>query len=261
MRIDKNPSAIAVFLKRTVRDLARSLGYQIVSSDALEDRAFALHLEQLFHKLDVQCVLDVGANSGQYRRFLRDLVGYQGLIISFEPQQVNVARLREQAKTDPKWIIQDYALGSEDARRSFNVMKLDLLSSFREPDSSAVPMLHDFNVVDYREDVEVRRLDSVIDGLRSRHALRNPYLKLDTQGFDLEVIRGAPATLPTVRALQTELSMQPIYKDAPPFRVMLDALTERNFAITGMFPVVRDQTMRVVEFDCVLVNVDDARVS
>jgi FkbM family methyltransferase len=258
LRIQQNPNAIAVSLKRTVSHLARRLGYQIVSSDALEDRAFALHLEQLFRQLDVQCVLDVGANSGQYRKFLRDVVGYQGLIISFEPQPLNVARLREQAKTDPQWIIQDYALGSEDARRSFNVMKLDLLSSFREPDSSAVPMLRDFNVVDYRQDVEIRRLDSVIDGLRSRHTLRNLYLKLDTQGFDLEVIRGAPATLPAVRALQTELSMQPIYKNAPPFRVMLEALTEHNFAVTGMFPVVRDQKLRVVEFDCVLINSDEA---
>lgn len=240
-------------VKRAITRVVRRLGYEIVPRGDLEQRALCLHLTDLFHKLDIQCVLDVGANRGQYYRFLRERVGYRGLVVSFEPISCNLVDLREQAKGDPRWIIRGSALGSRETRMEINVMKADLLSSFLTPHPSMVEMFRDHNVVDRRESVEVRRLDSVIEELDALD-LRNLYLKVDTQGYDLEVIRGAPLTLPRVRALQTEISMRPLYAGAPSFRETLDTLLACSFAVSGMFPVVRDPAMRVVEFDCVMVN-------
>ena len=78
-------------LKRNIRRVARRAGYEVVPSSDLEDHAFVRHLSKLFDKLDIHCVLDVGANRGQYYRFLRDRVGYGGLVISFEPVAQMVA--------------------------------------------------------------------------------------------------------------------------------------------------------------------------
>jgi FkbM family methyltransferase len=245
---------IARPLRRALRSIARRLGYEVVPRPTLEDHAFALHLEMLFARLDIRCVLDVGANRGQYARFLRSRVGFRGTIVSFEPVSKNVTLLREQAKADPRWIVRGHALGSRDARMDINVMRHDLLSSFLTPDHSAVSMFNELNVVDHTENVAVRRLDSVMDELRDHRALGNIYLKLDTQGFDLEVVRGAPSTLPIVRAMQTELSVRPIYRRSPTCRETLEVLTEHNFGITAMFPVTRDEWMRVIEFDCVMIN-------
>jgi len=243
-------------LKRGVRRAIRRLGYEVVPTAHVESHGFIRHLDELFRRLEVQCVLDVGANRGQYRQLLRERVGYQGLIVSFEPVAQNVAALRAQAQADPRWMIRGHALGSTDTQMDINVMKADLLSSFLSPDPSMVPMFRPVNVVDRTERVEMRTLDSVIGDLGD---LRNIYLKLDTQGFDLEVIRGAAATLPRVRALQTEISMQPLYRNAPSYRETLAELTARGFAITAMAPIVRDDRMRVVEFDCVMVNGAPAR--
>jgi hypothetical protein len=135
-----------------------------------------------------------------------------------------------------------------------NVMRVDLLSSFLDPHPAMVDVFRDHNVVDHKESVEVRRLDSVMSEIGEGRSLGNLYLKVDTQGFDLEVIRGASSTLPRVRALQTEISMRPLYLNAPSYRETLDMLGERSFAVSGMFPVSRDPAMRVVEFDCVMVN-------
>lgn len=242
-------------LKRGVRELVRRLGYEVVPTTSLEHHALARHLDTLFRDLRIDCVLDVGANRGQYRDFLRERVGFDGWIVSFEPVPQTVALLRARAATDPRWLIQGYALGSEDGRQPINVMKPDFLSSFRTPDYAKVRLYTERDVFDHVESVEVRALDSVIGDLRSGHStMNNPYLKLDTQGFDLEVIRGASATLPEIRALQTELSVRPLYEQAPSYREMLDALTERGFDITAMFPVGRDERLRVIEFDCVMVN-------
>lgn len=244
---------IAAF-KRRVRQVIRRLGYEVVPRDHVESHTFIRHLEELFRTLDIRCVLDVGANRGQYRQLLRDRVGYQGPIVSFEPVAQNVASLRAQAETDPRWSIRGHALGAEDRAMDINVMKADLLSSFLAPDPAMVPKFRSVNVIDHTERVEVRRLDSVFADLGGEQILQNVYLKLDTQGFDLEVIRGAAATLARVRALQTEISMQPLYRNAPSYRDTLDELTKLGFAVTAMSPIVRDDRMRVVEFDCVMVN-------
>ena len=241
-------------VKRAITRLARRLGYEVVPSGDLERRALVLHLKDIFRKHDIQCVLDVGANRGQYYRFLRERVGYRGLVVSFEPTAHNLIHLREQAKADPQWIIRGHALGNDDTQMEINVMKVDLLSSFLTPHPAMVEMFRDLNVVDHKESVEVRRLDTVMSELGGQRPLGHLYLKVDTQGFDLEVIRGASSTLPRVRALQTEISMRPLYMNAPSFRETLDTLIERSFAVSGMFPVVRDPAMRVVEFDCVMVN-------
>ena len=237
--------------KQQIRHAVRRLGYEVVPSGDVEGHALVRHLSALFRKLDIRCVLDVGANRGQYRRLLRERVGYEGRIISFEPQSRNVAHLRDESRADPSWEIRGHALGNADTRLALNVMRADLLSSFLDPDPAMAPMFRDVNVVDRQETVDVRRLDSVRDALGG---LENVFLKLDTQGFDLEVIRGAVATLPTVRALQTEISMQPLYRNAPSYRETLDALTALGFAVTAMAPVSRDDLMRVIEFDCVMVN-------
>lgn len=241
-------------LKRGLRKLVRRLGYEVVPTAFLEHHAFARHLDTLFRDLRIDCVLDVGANRGQYRDFLRDRVGFDGWIISFEPVPEAVALLRARAATDPRWLIQGYALGSEDGRQPINVMKPDFLSSFQTPDYSKVRLYTERDVFDHVESVEVRTLDSVVGELRLGRSLTHPYLKLDTQGFDLEVIRGASSTLPEIRALQAELSVRPLYEKAPSYREMLDELTERGFDITAMFPVGRDERLRVIEFDCVMVN-------
>jgi hypothetical protein len=95
---------------------------------------------------------------------------------------------------------------------------------------------------------------SEIEELRSKYESKNVYLKIDTQGYDLEVIKGAASTLPTVLALQTELSFQPIYSNMPSFRDVLDLLTRQGFQISALCPVVHDSMLRLVECDCVLIN-------
>ena len=78
-------------IKNSMEQFFRKFGYEIIPSWGLEhDAPLARHLATLFQKLNIRCVLDVGANIGQYREFLRHQVGYDGLIISFEPVRENV---------------------------------------------------------------------------------------------------------------------------------------------------------------------------
>jgi FkbM family methyltransferase len=241
-------------VKDSVLKVSRALGYEIVPLREMKERDFALHLRALLDFLKVDCVLDVGANVGQYHDFLRDKVLYGGPIVSFEPVNQNVELLRERARADDTWYIEGYALGARDGSLPINVMVSGQFSSFLQPDNSRMHDYDGLNVPCRIENVPVRTLDLVVPALRRRLGFERPYLKLDTQGFDMEVLQGARDTLGEMRALQTEASVIGIYKGMPGYMETIRHLNERGFDITGLYPVSRDRSLRLVEFDCVMVN-------
>lgn len=241
-------------VKDSVLKVSRSLGFDIVPLREMRERDFALHLRELLMRLEVDCVLDVGANVGQYHDFLRDRVLYEGTIVSFEPVARHVDLLRGRAQEDADWHVEGYALGAQDEQKAINVMVSDQFSSFLEPDHRQVKEFEALNVASAQEAVTVRSLDVVLPDLQKRLGFRRPYLKLDTQGYDLEVLRGAGESLQAVRALQTEASVLGIYKGMPGYLDTLRRLDELGFDITGMYAVSRDTALRLVEFDCVMIN-------
>ncbi|TAJ85389.1 MAG: FkbM family methyltransferase, partial [Reyranella sp.] len=148
-------------VKDSVLKVSRSLGYDIVPLREMRERDFALHLRELLTRLNVDCVLDVGANVGQYRDFLRDRVFYEGTIVSFEPVARHVELLQARAREDANWHIEDYALGARDEQMAINVMVSDQFSSFLEPDHRQVQEFSELNVPCAKEAVTVRTLDVV----------------------------------------------------------------------------------------------------
>ena len=241
-------------VKESVLRVSRSLGYDIVPLREMKERDFALHLRELLAHLEIDCVLDVGANVGQYHDFLRNKVLYEGTIVSFEPVSHHVGALRERAHADPDWHIEAYALGARDGSLSINVMVSDQFSSFLEPDNSRVRDFDALNVPSRTETVAVKTVDSVLPALRERLGFHRPYLKLDTQGFDIEVLEGARRSLPGIPALQSEASVIGIYKGMPGYMETIRYLGDCGFDITGLYPVSRDRSLRLIEFDCVMIN-------
>ena len=194
-------------VKDSVLRVSRSFGYDIVPLREMKERDFALHLRELLAHLDIDCVLDVGANAGQYHDFLRDKVHYDGPIISFEPVSRHIEALRERSRGDRDWHIEGYALGSSDGSMPINVMVSDQFSSFLEPDHGRVKDYAELNVPCHTETVTVRTLDVVLPVLQERIGFDRPYLKIDTQGSELDVILGGPRLLSQADYILVEVSL------------------------------------------------------
>jgi FkbM family methyltransferase len=241
-------------VKDSVLRVSRSLGYDIVPLREMKERDFALHLGELLAHLEIDCVLDVGANVGQYHDFLRDRVLFEGTIVSFEPVSRHVTQLSDKAKHDPRWHIEPYALGAQEGSLDINVMVSDQFSSFLEPDNSRIDDYDDLNVPCRTEAVAVKTVDGLLPGLQARLGFKRPYLKLDTQGFDIEVLEGARQSLPGILALQSEASVIGIYKGMPSYMDTIRYLGGKGFDITGLYPISRDRSLRLIEFDCVMIN-------
>jgi FkbM family methyltransferase len=209
-------------------------------------------LKGIFSILDIDCVFDVGANLGQYARFSRGEVGYKGLIISVEPIAAHVEVLRAASESDPLWVIEAIALGAAPGRLPINVAKAGDLSSFLKPHISNATGFAELSKAASIEEVEVRTFDELFASVRDKYNVRNIYLKLDTQGFDLNVLQGISDVTP-VRGLQSEMSVVPIYEGMPDYLTALQAFADRGFVPSAMFPVNATRDGRLIEFDCVMV--------
>jgi FkbM family methyltransferase len=245
-------------LKDWVLQTSERLGYPIVPSWQLRKYDQSRHLKQLFERLRVNCVLDVGANIGQFREYLRLFLRYHGRVVSFEPIAELHERVAALAADDPVWSTHKMALGETNSTVPINVFTERTLSSILQRDEGALKAmgyekyLRETELA-RTEAVPLRRLDTLFDEVVNDRGAR-VFLKTDTQGYDLNVIRGAAGVLHRIAGMQVEVSIRRVYQNAPTYLEVLSELATHGFEITGMFPVQRDRQLRVVNFDCVMIN-------
>jgi len=198
--------------------------------------------------LRINCVLDVGANRGQFAASLRE-IGYSDHIVSFEPIREQFAAMAARFENDKRWKGFNVGLGSEDAERTFNVSVVSSeMSSFLNP--------RDPNWELQPETVEMKKLDSLFETILAQ--IPTPpriFLKMDTQGYDVEVIKGAQRCIGRIHGLQSELSVVPIYENMPSYLEALRTYQELGFALTSLTEVARDvRDKNLVELNCVMVR-------
>ena len=244
-------------LFKATRDFCARLGYPLIPEWRLEKWDQSTHLAQLFGLLRIDCVLDVGANIGQYREFLRLHLEYSGEIVSFEPVQEMYDVIAKASTSDPAWSVHKLALGEADRGTAINVTAERTLSSLLPRNEQSLrAMGYDKYVreteLDRKEPVEVRRLDGVIDSIVRPE--RRVFLKSDTQGYDMQVIRGASGCLDRLLGIQIELPVREVYQGAGHYLECLAELTGMGFDPTAFFPVQRDRTLRIVNVDAVMIR-------
>lgn len=214
------------------------------------------HVAELLANYEVNCVFDVGANKGQYGKQLREF-GYRGRIVSFEPVPDALAALRKAAERDPDWQVYPCALGREASVQDMH-LGWKTMNSLLEPSAYGQQRYRRF--ADSRTtQVQLRRLDEVMDEALQGITAPRPFLKMDTQGFDMEVFAGAGKRIDEFVGMQSEVAALRLYEGSPHMTDSITAYQEAGFEITGMYPVTREKTTgRVVEFDCVLARSDAA---
>jgi FkbM family methyltransferase len=213
-------------------------------------RVLAAH----FDRYAVNCVLDVGANRGQYGQLLRR-AGYRGRIVSFEPVPPEFALLQEVAAEDPEWHVHPVALGSSDGALEMHVTP-GTLSSPLPPTSFGEERFYRLRHT-RQAVVPVRRLDGLLDDVLAGLPDPRPFLKMDTQGFDVEVFRGLGDRAREFVGLQSEVALMLLYQGMPRLPEALGVYESAGFEVSGMYPVTREgRTGRVLEFDCLMVRAD-----
>ncbi|WP_298859483.1 FkbM family methyltransferase [uncultured Gimesia sp.] len=212
------------------------------------------HLKFLFQNLKTSIVLDVGANRGQFGKLLREM-GYAGYIISFEPLKEAYLQLTQASAGDEKWHTYNCALGAVSETTEINFTSASEFTSFLNPSDYGKEVRSAQVQITQKETVEVKKLDDLFVEVISKCAGANHqiFLKMDTQGFDQEVIKGAEKSIDQIDGLQSEIAILPLYDGMPDYVESLAAFREKGFELTGLFPVSRDQqSLILIEMDCVM---------
>jgi FkbM family methyltransferase len=205
----------------------------------------------MLNQLNVTDVVDVGANAGQFASSIRD-EGYEGRIYSFEPSSSAYTKLRKKADKVAGWEAFQVALGSEKKKDKLKVTSGDKFSSLHSSNSYASHIFGKWIDTKNEEEVTVRRLDNVLGHISSNERL---FLKIDTQGHDLEVFRGATNIIDKVVCLQSELAMKPLYENMPLWREVIEDYKKHGFYLSDLYPVSKDpDTNELIEADGVFVK-------
>ena len=209
------------------------------------DRIIELtHLKQLIALLRINCVLDVGANQGQFATELRG-IGFTGLIVSFEPLQREFAQLQKSFSRDPLWRGFQIALGAKRETAKINVIPhLTVMSSILQATGKWRQM--------ETEDIQVERLDDIFESALGHVESPRVLLKMDTQGYDLNVFAGAHGCMKVIHALQSELSVIPAYKEMPHYLEALAVYEQAAFELFNLSVVSRIATGGLQELNCLM---------
>ena len=219
-------------IKRSAQQLARGFGLDVRRHDLLASEHMRLAL--LLAANEVDLVLDIGANTGQWAQELRR-AGYAGDIISFEPLPRAHAQLKQNAIGDPNWVIaKRIAVGERIAEVEINVAGNSLSSSL-------LPMLPMHvagapkSAYVSSEKTPMVTLDSLIGSVIPASRSRI-FCKLDVQGYEAKVLAGATNLLRQTIGLQMEISLAPLYKGQPLFKELLETMGRSGFEIFGFIP-------------------------
>src|SRR5688500_7143498 len=116
-------------MKTAVNRALRTLSWALIRSGRLPAEIAPLqklmehaYLHQLLTQLNVDCVLEVGANGGFYAQHLRQ-GGVEGHILCFEPIRANCKEIEERVRGNGRLKVVNVALGAADGKQPFNIIR------------------------------------------------------------------------------------------------------------------------------------------
>lgn len=191
------------------------------TSDQMRDAAILNHL-------GIKYVIDVGANTGQFAESLFDF-DYKGTVISFEPVLACYKSLKKRAENNTKHIVAERcAVGDVDDKININISDDSVFSSVLKIKDDHTKLRPKSRIVK-QEVVDIHRLDTIIEKYIPEDET-SILLKIDTQGFEKNVLDGAVNTIKRVKGIKIEIPLVPIYNDTRfTFYEIIDFMKENNF--------------------------------
>jgi FkbM family methyltransferase len=230
---------------RLVHSVLRAAGIQASRISPYTNDQAAL-VAMLKHA-GVDLILDVGANVGQYAQE-RFATGYIGRIVSFEPLSQPRSVLLREAAGFPNWdIAEQCALGDRDGAVTLHIAEDTEASSVLNATKSHLQYSSHAAAVG-TEIVAMARLDRVAQPFLEK--CQAPFLKVDVQGFEDQVLQGSTMILPKLVGLQIELSLVAMYDGQKVFPEMLSMISAMGFTLHRMIPAwIEQKTGRWLQAD------------
>lgn len=200
--------------------------------------------EKLLRNLKCRVVVDVGANRGQFS-IVADACHPGTKLYSFEPLPEPAQIFKRVFRNNDNVELFECAVGPEEKDAKIHI-------SGRDDSSSLYPIteLQDKifpGTAERRESVvKVKPLESVLDGAK----LESPsLLKIDVQGYELEVLKGSDLLLDSFDYIYVECSFVELYKGQALAKDVISFLASRSFELGGVYNISLDSDGNAVQGD------------
>ncbi len=193
-------------------------------------------------------VLDVGAHVGD---FVECVLAHQphAIVHAFEPIPEAFEVMRRKFGDYPGVRCHNVALGSERGGKPFNVSRYDQASSFLQLGRALANGVYGIDFTTEKTiHVPIVTVGEILTEYRLKHV---KLLKLDVQGFELEVLKGTGRFLERVDYVYTEAQFQELYIEGPRFDVTAEFLIQRGFDLVRMTSFRTDDVGRLMECDMI----------
>jgi FkbM family methyltransferase len=219
--------------RSAIKKLLNRLGYDILHlpTDPVTRRRI-----ELLEKHDIDMIFDIGANKGQFALKMREL-GYRGRIVSFEPLPDAFSQLQKSAAGDKNWTVVNTAIGDTEGDIRINVSQNSYSSSILDILPRHVESAAD-SVYVGEVTAPITTIDKII--LQYFTGVENMFLKIDTQGYERQVIEGCKNSIHLIKGFQLELSLIPLYAGETLMQEMVDLLRSKGFKLMLLEPGHQD---------------------
>jgi len=216
------------FIRHRIQSALRKRGFEIRQTTEYGKDPFVdiLKLDPGTERL---VVFDVGANIGEVTRQVAKR--FSGATIhAFEPDPETFKILQANTNKIPSVFLNNCGLGAINGDLAFKVNDHNDMSSFLTPDAQS------WGRIVGEITVPVRTVDAYCNEKRIE---RIDVLKTDTQGYDLEVLRGAQRMIREhrIQMICMEVNFSQLYKGQPRFDEVYAYLYDRGFRLVTFYPI------------------------
>jgi FkbM family methyltransferase len=236
-------------LKKLILNSLRKAGYQILKVSTLDTDIKAGKFSWL-QEMGIRTVLDVGANVGKFTNLISDILTDVN-IYSFEPLAECFDELTKNTKHLENVKCFNYALGEEQS-------EITIYHNEFSPSSSILKMkelhrdIYPSTANSVEEIVQIKDMDSLNDKI---NWIPKTLMKIDVQGFEINVLKGATSSLNNIDVLIIETLFVELYENQTQFDDIYSFLVKRNFSYRGNHEQIKDpKSGRILWADAVFIK-------
>ena len=196
-------------------------------------------IKAIFEESKVRTIFDVGANIGDITRQFHDAFP-EAVIYTFEPSPDTFKALSARFSGDPRINLYDYAVMDKPGSVAFFCNRVSPTDSILSPSGESSQW------VDGKEGSSLECINRAVvrstdlDTFCREHGIEAiDILKIDTQGAEVHVLRGAKDSLEhrKVRVILAELLFVPVYENQPYFYQVCNFLSSYGYSLVNLFNI------------------------
>jgi FkbM family methyltransferase len=236
-------------IKHLINKNLNKIGYHISKAPSIENKIKNGEYRWL-QDFGIHTVIDVGANEGGFALLINKILP-DAFIYSFEPIKSCFVELQKNTSGIKNIKHFNSALGDTEEEKQFYENEFSPSSSFLPVKNEHVKAFP-FTANTKTGKIQVKQLDSFMNSFTLNKKI---LLKLDVQGYELNILKGSQKLLNEVDLIITEVSFAELYEGQPSFNEIHRFLYKHGFYYKGNFEQLYDpQSNEILQADAVFIK-------